>query len=323
MNESIQPLSRAVRASGRGLLAIAFVASAAAAPAGAPVPRADRPVARAAPGEAATFEIRLTDDSKVKAVVLEARFELETRYGKLVIPVADIRRIDFSLRLPEEDGRRVVTAIADLGHPEFRRREAASAELLALRDRAYPALLKAAQGKDREAVHRAEALIEKIRTTVAPDCLEYPASDVVHTKDSRIAGQLKTAGLRVNTLAFGEQFVRLADVRSVQSLAADCEAGDAQPDPGNLNGFHDQAGKPLAFRVTGTAGAGVYGTDVYTTDSPLAVAAVHAGVLRVGQTGTVRVTVVAHHPAFKGTLRNGVTSATYGPYPGYRVESQN
>ena len=59
---------------------------------------------------------------------------------------------------------------------------------------------------------------------------------------------------------------------------------------------------------------------MYTTDSQLATAAVHAGAVRAGQTGVVKVTMLASPPAFQGSSRNGVTSNPYGPYPAaYRV----
>ena len=48
----------------------------------------------------------------------------------------------------------------------------------------------------------------------------------------------------------------------------------------------------------------------------LAMAAVHAGVLKVGQTGVVKVLIVAPPAAFAGSTRNGVTSNNYMAYPG-------
>ena len=65
---------------------------------------------------------------------------------------------------------------------------------------------------------------------------------------------------------------------------------------------------------------GVWGTDIYTMDSTLAQAAVHAGVLRPGQSGLVRVTILGPQPGFQGTLRNGVSSHDYGAWAGFRIE---
>ena len=90
----------------------------------------------------------------------------------------------------------------------------------------------------------------------------------------------------------------------------------SRPDPGNLVRYGHMVGQTFYFNVTGVANGSVWGTDVYTSDSNLASAAVHAGVLRVGQRGTVRVTIVKPPERFEGSERNGVMTFDFGPYPG-------
>jgi hypothetical protein len=83
--------------------------------------------------------------------------------------------------------------------------------------------------------------------------------------------------------------------------------------------YQGQFGKELVFNVTGPQpngqGMGVWGTDVYTLDSNLGAAAVHAGLVHPGATGAVRVRVVASPPQYIGSLRNGISTAPYGNYP--------
>ena len=79
--------------------------------------------------------------------------------------------------------------------------------------------------------------------------------------------------------------------------------------------------KILFFRVTGAHSGSVYGTDIYTYDSSLATAAVHAGVMKMGQTGIVKVTTIPRHPGYVSSARNGITSSAWGSYPGFRVEA--
>ena len=66
----------------------------------------------------------------------------------------------------------------------------------------------------------------------------------------------------------------------------------------------------------------LWGTDVYTSDSSLAAACVHAGLLEPGESGTVKVTMVPPLAAFQGSTRHGVTSHNWTtPWSGaYRVE---
>jgi hypothetical protein len=99
-------------------------------------------------------------------------------------------------------------------------------------------------------------------------------------------------------------------------------AEEAKPGPRNLEGLRDRMGESFVFEVTGTVDGALWGTDVYTTDSCLGKAAVHAGILRANEIGTVRVFIVECLPNYKGTTRNGVTSSHWAdPWHGaYRVE---
>ncbi|MEX0717099.1 MAG: LCCL domain-containing protein, partial [Planctomycetaceae bacterium] len=93
---------------------------------------------------------------------------------------------------------------------------------------------------------------------------------------------------------------------------------NVQPDPGSLSQVRMQ---PLYFRVTGTTTGSVWGSDIYTDDSSLATAAVHAGALRDGETGIVKVTLAPGRNSYAGSARHGVTTREYGEYPGsFRVE---
>jgi hypothetical protein len=95
-----------------------------------------------------------------------------------------------------------------------------------------------------------------------------------------------------------------------------------QADPGDLRKWEGLVDLQLLFKVTGQTSGTVYGTDVYTSDSPLATAAVHAGVLQPGETGVVRVWVVPVLPSYRGTSRNGVVSRDWSTsWTGaYRIE---
>lgn len=59
----------------------------------------------------------------------------------------------------------------------------------------------------------------------------------------------------------------------------------------------------------------IYGTDVYTADSPICQAALHAGALRTDQPGSVTIEISEGARQYQGSTRNGVTTRSYGPYP--------
>ena len=87
-------------------------------------------------------------------------------------------------------------------------------------------------------------------------------------------------------------------------------------DPGAANRIQGAAaGQTYAVWVTGRAAAGsIWGSGVYTADSPFAAAAVHAGLLADGAAGPVVVRILPGQASYEGSARNGVASASYGSY---------
>jgi hypothetical protein len=76
-----------------------------------------------------------------------------------------------------------------------------------------------------------------------------------------------------------------------------------------------EAGKTWKFRCpAGGKESSIWGTDVYTGDSSICTAAVHAGVITLDRGGLVTVELRPGQSAYKGTTRNGVTSTEYGAY---------
>jgi hypothetical protein len=91
--------------------------------------------------------------------------------------------------------------------------------------------------------------------------------------------------------------------------------------PARIQDLCDTPGTTYYFRVTGAADGMLWGTDVYTGDSALGAAAVHAGALQPGETGVVRVTVMPPPGQYQGSVRHGVASHDYGRFgTAYKVE---
>jgi len=85
----------------------------------------------------------------------------------------------------------------------------------------------------------------------------------------------------------------------------------------NAQRFRGQIGVPQTVYCPpgGTTGS-VWGTDVYTDDSSICNAAVHAGRISRLAGGAVVVFAQPGMPAYVPSSRNGVTSYPYGPYTG-------
>jgi hypothetical protein len=168
-------------------------------------------------------EVHFADDSTVKMSLQHNAVEIVTRYGKLTVPVTEIRRIDFGIRIPEETAKRIETAIARLAGSDFKLREAGGRELLELREVAYPSLQQAARSGDAEVSRRAKELVKTLVDTVPAEKLHLPHHDTVTALDFTIVGRIEGPTLKARTPYFGETSLKLAEVRSMRWLANEHE----------------------------------------------------------------------------------------------------
>ncbi|MEI7750172.1 MAG: LCCL domain-containing protein [Candidatus Moraniibacteriota bacterium] len=63
--------------------------------------------------------------------------------------------------------------------------------------------------------------------------------------------------------------------------------------------------------VTGSTSGAVWGSSPYTEDSDIGTAAVHAGLIAVGETATIKKTSSGSSSSYVGSTRNGVTTSPY------------
>jgi hypothetical protein len=71
-------------------------------------------------------------------------------------------------------------------------------------------------------------------------------------------------------------------------------------------------GKVYKMTITGNAGGAVWGTDIYTSDSYIPAAAVHAGIITAGQSKEVYIQIVEGLNNYTPSTRNGVTTYEWG-----------
>ena len=89
-----------------------------------------------------------------------------------------------------------------------------------------------------------------------------------------------------------------------------------RPDRINMALYRDRVGETFEFTITGSADYPIWGTGIYTDESALETAAVHAGVLRSGQTGRVRVTILPPRGSYAGSRAHGIESMATGSAAG-------
>lgn len=258
-------------------------------------------------GHVPDMEARCTDGSVLKVKLLHGGLTMKTRFGMARIPMEKIQSIDLATRIHPAISARVEKAIERLGHDNHDVRTGAEAELAKYKLLAYPALLKREDSPDLEIRMRVRRLLGAIREYASEDDLQVRYTDTVRTKDSTFSGTLQDKVLVVFSRPIGEARLKITDLRVVRRPGVEdatlVKAADA---PATMTALQGQLGKSFRFKVTGTTIGTVYGTDVYTTDSSFAAAAVHAGVVQAGKTAVVTVRVLPPRGNFISSARNGV-----------------
>ncbi len=83
----------------------------------------------------------------------------------------------------------------------------------------------------------------------------------------------------------------------------------------NVASYRSQVGGSVDLSITGATGI-VYGDIIYSDDSCLAAAAVHAGVLSPGETKSILLYILGPYKRFVSAVRNGIRSYSYPQWPG-------
>ncbi len=211
---------------------------------------------KAAPDE---VEVRFADGSTVRMVILQSAIDVQTKYGKLSIPVKEIRRIEFGLHLPDETVEKIDKAIKRLNSESFKERDAAQRELVELGAVAYPSLYRASQSLEPEVVQRARAAIKQLRAKVPAKELRLKAEDYVRTVDFPVMGKIVSPALKARTSYFGALDLKIGELRGITWLAGGGETVltvDAQKHGSGPNQWMDtnvmiEPDVPLSVVATG------------------------------------------------------------------------
>ena len=68
--------------------------------------------------------------------------------------------------------------------------------------------------------------------------------------------------------------------------------------PDNFTTYRVKMGQSFTFKITGATGGRIYGTNIYTENSNTATAAIHAGVLHVGETKNITIKILSGQPYY-------------------------
>jgi hypothetical protein len=145
---------------------------------------------------------------------------------------------------------------------------------------------------------------------------------------------LRQTSLQLELLA--ERYTRAGQADAAQAIVIELRRIEAllrpnplspqpmsSPAPLRVMGYRNRTGETFRVRVTAAATGvrrGIWGTDIYTDDSDLSSAVVHAGLLSAGQDGEVLITFLPGQGQYTGSTRNGISTDAFGSFPGsYRL----
>jgi hypothetical protein len=170
-------------------------------------------------------EVRFGDGSLVRMTILQDNLDVMTKYGKLTIPLREIRRIDFGLHLPEGVGQHIDQSIKLLGSEAFKERDQAVKHLVHYGPLAYPFVQKATNNPDPEVSLRATGVIKRITEKTAPENLRIKENDSIQTVEFPIIGRIMHPVIKAHSTHFGDLSLKLSDLRTlfVRGVGSDNE----------------------------------------------------------------------------------------------------
>jgi hypothetical protein len=145
--------------------------------------------------QASHINLSLRDGTNVSGTTDLKFLDVETAYGKLKVPIADIQYIRIGTNSMPDLKQRIAKLITDLGDNSFLVRENASKELAKLGALAAAEIEAATKHADPEIATRASALMEQLWRSASP----LPEDDEIETKKFSIRGTIKPDVFTVTT----------------------------------------------------------------------------------------------------------------------------
>jgi len=160
-------------------------------------------------------EVRFGDGSLVRMSLLQDNIEVVTKYGKLTIPLSDIRRVEFGLHVPPEVNLQINQSIKRLASDLYKERDSASKDLVQVGHFAFPMLQRASRSSDQEVAYRAVSVIKQISERVSPDLLKLREEDVISTAEFTVIGKITSPTIKANSPHFGDVNLKLSELRTL------------------------------------------------------------------------------------------------------------
>jgi hypothetical protein len=204
-------------------------------------------------------EIHFLNGSKVRMIVQSEKLEVATAYGKLSVPVKDVRAIEFGLHFPDGMEAKIEAAVKGLDSGDYREREKADKALVDLGPFSYPAVLDASRTRELEVSKRAKEILKKLQAKHTKKDLKTMVEDKVVTQNFTIVGRILTTTVKAKTEYFGEQELNLAKMRTLRAMGGGSQDTQLSMDSGKYanpgqwldSGYHCDGRTGIVITATG------------------------------------------------------------------------
>lgn len=164
-------------------------------------------------------ECRFDDGSVMRLIVGASTVSVQTKFGKMTVPLADVRKMEMGFRYPDGVEGKVRVALADLGSPDFRTRESAQKTLIGCGEYAVPLVKAGVKSDVAEVADRCAMILKTITATLPTDKSDPVMEDVITTDEMIIRGKITSDSFKAKSKYFGETTVKLLDVREMRPVA--------------------------------------------------------------------------------------------------------
>jgi len=185
-------------------------------------PAVDKPA-----GDPDTITLVLLDGSVIAGKLSLKDLEVETQFGKLTVPVVNLRSFTPGIGSHPELSSSLQTYIKNLGSPIFNDREAAQKAIVKIGPTSRYELQKFVDDTDTERRTRVKAILEEFDTAAddedAPKTPAVNLRDTIETSDFTIVGKIGHSSFEVKTL-YGPLSVKLSDIQRAYRMVPQKES---------------------------------------------------------------------------------------------------
>lgn len=151
-------------------------------------------------GQTETDHIKTSSGSSLYGQVVISKLEIQTKYGKLIVPWSDVRSVAFGVRPSSGTASKITAAIASLSSSSHKEREQATADLKQFGELAIPQIM-ATNKTDIETQRRIQLISDDIVRRGGR--LNVTTADLIETIEMPVKGNILEDQFKIKSKELG------------------------------------------------------------------------------------------------------------------------